>query len=144
MRAQAFDVIVSTPPLIQQGFKSIKGATGLYVALNCSITGNPMPNIQWFKNGKRLQFNSIIYYRESQLIINTADEEYKGIYQCLATNIDGEAQVIGQITWENKSVIKRPENVKCYPINYSTMKITFDTQQKVHCHLQRKNNFSLI
>lgn len=101
------------------------------MSLNCSVIGNPKPEIQWYQNGKRLQYNSIINYQEPQLIIATADKEHEGIYQCFATNLNGETQIVGQITWATQSDIKRPENVKCYPINYSTMKITFETKQKV-------------
>lgn len=109
----------------------MQGVTGLYMTLNCSVIGNPIPKIQWYRNGKHLQYNPIINYQEGQLIIRTADNEHEGIYQCLATNINGEQQIIGQITLETRSNVKRPENLRCYPINYSTMKITFETEHKV-------------
>lgn len=113
---------------------------GHYVSFNCSVNGNPKPKIQWYHDGRRLRYGSIVDYEEPQLIIHTFDEQHKGIYQCFATNDAGETHVTGLLSWQNKQYLQRPENVKCYPVNYSSMKITFEHPHRVSvarycCHL---------
>lgn len=127
-----------TPPTVLQDFPSIKDTMGHYVSMNCSINGNPMPKIEWYRNGELLRFGPTINYEENRLIIYTFEEEHKGVYQCIGTNDVGEAQATGLLSWETRTYIKRPENVKCYPINYSTMKVTFDTESKVSEHEKKK------
>lgn len=117
--------------MVQNGFVSVKLAMGQYVTFNCSVSGNPKPKIQWYHNGRRLRYDLIINYEEPKIIIQTFEEQHKGIYQCVAANEAGEAQVTGLLSWENKNYMRRPENVKCYPINYSSMKVSFEHQQRV-------------
>lgn len=109
----------------------------MYARFNCSITGNPEPSIQWFRNGERLRFDPIVQYQERQLTIRTVEEEHMGIYQCVASNAEGEVQAVGQMSWDTRSSPPRPENVKCFPINYKTMRIAFDTRQKVSSAVER-------
>lgn len=136
---QIFDVTVTLSPIVQIGFGSVKEAMGHYVAFNCSVSGNPKPKIKWYRNGRRLDYGSIISYVEPELIIQTFEEYHKGIYQCFAANDAGEAQVTGLLSWENKDYMRRPENVKCYPINYSTIKVTFEIQQRVNKQFSNEN-----
>lgn len=121
-------MIVTTPPIVQNGFVSVEESMGRYVAFNCSVSGNPKPKIQWYHNGRPLRYDPLIDYEEPKLIIHTFEEEHKGIYQCFAANDVGETHVTGLLSWVNKNYMPRPENVKCYPINYSSMKISFDQQ----------------
>lgn len=53
-----------------------------------------------------------------------------GIYQCVARNVAGETQATGLLSWENKSYMKRPEKVKCYPINHSTVLVEYQSKTK--------------
>lgn len=126
LNKKVFDVIVATPPVIQQGFTSSKPPLGFYLELNCSATGNPKPTVLWYRNGKLLRDGLITNYAEQKLVINTYEERHKGIYQCFASNIAGEAQVTGLLSWENKKSPERPKNVKCHPVNRTTLLITFD------------------
>lgn len=125
-------MIITSPPTIIQGFTSLTPPIGHYVALNCSIAGNPKPLIKWYRNGELLKYGSILYYQEPTLIINTYEERHKGVYQCVASNVAGEVQVTGQLNWEMKTYMKRPRNVTCYPINYSTLLVTFESDYEVN------------
>lgn len=102
---------------------------GYYIQLNCSVSGNPKPRIQWYRNGELIQYDLLINYTEPKLIIRSYEEYHKGIYQCIATNVAGEAQVVGLLSWKIKDYLEQPQNVKCYPINYSTLKVTYQTER---------------
>lgn len=121
---------------------SVEESMGHYVSFNCSVSGNPKPKIQWYHNGRPIRYGLLIDYEEPKLIIHTLEEEHKGIYQCFAVNVAGETQVTGLLSWANKNYMPRPENVKCYPINYSSMKISFD-QQWVSKSFQYESLFTM-
>lgn len=124
--SQIFDVAITTPPKINGDFSSKEEALGYYLTLNCSATGNPKPNIKWYRDGKLINYDWIVKYKEPKLMIQTFEERDKGIYQCVATNIAGEAQAMGLISLKNKNYAEPPKNSKCLPINATSLKVTFD------------------
>lgn len=96
------------------------------MALKCNVTGNPKPNIQWYHNGKLIEYDWIVTYQEPKLLIQTYEEKDKGIYQCVATNVAGEAQATALLSLRAKQYNDAPKNVKCLPLNASTFKVIFD------------------
>lgn len=98
----------------------------MYVRLSCNATGNPKPRIAWYRNGKLLNVDWIVTYDETRLLIPTYEERHKGIYQCVATNVAGEAQVTGLLSWIDKTYTQAPKNVKCLPLNATSMKVQFE------------------
>lgn len=68
-------------------------------------------------------------YKEPKLLIQTFEEEHKGIYQCVATNIAGEMQSTGLLNLKQKDYNEKPKNAKCYPINLSSFRVTFEGPQ---------------
>lgn len=122
---KVFDVTIATPPIIQQGFESFKPPMGYYVQLNCSATGNPTPTVVWYRNGKLLKDGLVTNYAGQKLIINTYEERHRGIYQCFAQNVAGEAHVTGLLSFSSKKILERPKNVKCHPVNRTTILVTF-------------------
>lgn len=105
---------------------------GHYISLNCSVIGNPKPLVKWYRNGELIKYGNIVYYQEPTLIINTYEERHKGIYQCVASNVAGEAQAIGQLYLKRSIYMDRPKNVTCYPINYSTLMVSFEASNNVN------------
>lgn len=65
-------------------------------------------------------------YQEPKLLIRTYEEMHKGIYQCVATNVAGEAQVTGLLSWNAKKYTKAPRSLKCLPLNDTSFKVQFE------------------
>lgn len=102
---------------------------GFYVKLICNVTGNPKPTVQWYHNGKLIKYDWIVTYQEPQLLIQTYEEKDKGIYQCVATNVAGEAQATGLLSLRAKQYNEAPKHLKCLPLNATSFKVTFDGPQ---------------
>lgn len=85
----------------------------------------------WYKNGAPLVFDYIVTYNEPIVKINTYEEEHKGIYQCVANNSAGEVHSSVLYSWVNKNHPRRPEKVKCYPLNHSAMLIDYQSSNEV-------------
>lgn len=96
------------------------------MSFTCLASGNPKPDIEWYRNGKLIQYDWIVDYEEPKLIIQTFEEEHKGIYQCVAKNSVGEAQNTALLSLKIKHYNDAPKNPKCFPINFSSFKVTFD------------------
>lgn len=123
---QSFDVTITSPPVINGGFSSKEEVLGYYSTLNCDASGNPKPTIQWYRDGKLIKYDWIVKYKEPKLLIQTFEERHKGIYQCIATNVAGEAHATGLISLKPKQYADAPKNPKCLPLNATTLKVTFD------------------
>lgn len=94
--------------------------------LLCNVTGHPKPKIEWFHNGNLINYDWIVSYEEPKLLIQTYEERYTGIYQCVATNVAGEAQVTGLLSWHPKTYPEAPKNPKCLPVNAASFKVQFE------------------
>lgn len=79
-----------------------------------------------YHDGKLINYDWIVTYQEPRLLIQTYDEMHKGIYQCVATNVAGEAQVTGLLSWNPKKYTQAPKNLKCLPLNATSFKVQFD------------------
>lgn len=92
----------------------------------CNATGNPKPVVKWYHNGTLINYDWIVTYKEPKLLIRTYEERHKGIYQCVATNVAGEAQVTGLLSWNTKKYTQAPKNLKCLPLNATSFKVQFE------------------
>lgn len=124
---QTFDVTITTPPVIHDGISSRIDVLGYYVKLNCNVTGNPKPDVRWYHNGKLIEYDWIVTYKEPRLLIHTYEEKHKGIYQCVATNVAGEAQTTGLLSLKAKQYFDPPGNPRCFPLNATSIKVTFES-----------------
>ena len=68
--------------------------SGETATFNCSIQGNPIKMVEWFKDGELLADDDRIIYQSSTLLhINDVQRKDQGMYQCFIT--DGEEEVQG-------------------------------------------------
>lgn len=137
---QTFDVTITIPPVIHNEFSSKEEALAFYLTLNCNVTGNPKPSVQWYHDGKLIKYDWIVKYKEPKLSIQTFEERDKGIYQCVATNMAGEAQATGLISLKPKYHADAPKNPKCFPINSTSIKVLFDGPQNYRVCIQNFRN----
>ncbi|XP_048868536.1 obscurin-like isoform X15 [Brienomyrus brachyistius] len=69
---------------------------GQKVLLRCRMTGHPAPDIQWYKEARRLKSNNqvrlaIVDRELLSLTIFSAKEDDLGSYRCVASNVMGQA-----------------------------------------------------
>lgn len=68
---------------------------GQSVNLRCSITGRPIPQVIWYKDGKEIDKRTVIDIEittgigTSSLFIRDADRSHRGIYTVEAKNSSG-------------------------------------------------------
>lgn len=124
-----FDVTIVTPPVIRNEFSSKEEALGYRLTLNCNATGNPKPNVQWYHDGKLIEYDWIVTYNEPKLLVQTFEEKDKGIYQCVASNVGGEAQATGLISLKPKMYADPPKNPRCFPLNSTWLLVTYEGPQ---------------
>ncbi|XP_055381057.1 uncharacterized protein LOC129611775 [Condylostylus longicornis] len=142
---QIFNVIVTIPPVIDNPLVSYEKQIANKVSLNCTATGKPEPEIIWYRNGIKLENNYTIHINSSNLKINSFDDKDVGVYQCFARNIAGETSSTSYLELKQKDIEMlpdRPRNVKCYPINYRLMNVTFESNhhiETININMARKN-----
>ncbi|XP_061903221.1 roundabout homolog 2-like isoform X2 [Entelurus aequoreus] len=88
------------PPIIRQGPANHTFAPGSTAQLHCHIMGNPIPSIQWEKDGQRiLTSDSRISLMENGTFqIYDLQEADSGVYTCLASSSSGETSWSGVLT----------------------------------------------
>lgn len=60
--------------------------SGHLVAMNCSVAGSPVLDIQWMKDGRELSPNIHRIVNKTTLIVQKAQREDEGMYQCFVKN----------------------------------------------------------
>ncbi|XP_051793110.1 roundabout homolog 3 isoform X2 [Acanthochromis polyacanthus] len=88
------------PPIIRQGPANHTLAPGSTAQLHCHIMGNPIPNIQWEKDGQRILGNDgrISLMANGTFQITNLQETDSGVYTCLASSSSGETSWSGVLT----------------------------------------------
>uniref|UniRef100_A0A6B2EER7 Putative neural cell adhesion molecule l1 n=1 Tax=Phlebotomus kandelakii TaxID=1109342 RepID=A0A6B2EER7_9DIPT len=129
---QLFNVIVLIAPTFHQNISSVATVMGASVSLPCVASGNPSPNITWYHNGRLLKNTHAIHYDDQQLRLHSIDPEDEGIYQCFAKNDAGEIQMSANLSLRKRKKLSRLYNVKCYPVNYTTVRVQFDSLEPIH------------
>uniref|UniRef100_A0A669C3G6 Roundabout, axon guidance receptor, homolog 3 (Drosophila) n=1 Tax=Oreochromis niloticus TaxID=8128 RepID=A0A669C3G6_ORENI len=92
------------PPIIRQGPANHTLAPGSMAQLHCHIMGNPMPSIQWEKDGQRILGNDgrISLMENGTFQITNLQETDSGVYTCLASSSSGETSWSGVLTVKGK------------------------------------------
>uniref|UniRef100_A0A6Q2ZBY9 Roundabout, axon guidance receptor, homolog 3 (Drosophila) n=1 Tax=Esox lucius TaxID=8010 RepID=A0A6Q2ZBY9_ESOLU len=79
------------PPIIRQGPFNQTLAPGSTAQLQCHVMGNPLPSIQWEKDGQRILGNERVNLMENgTLQITNLQETDSGAYTCVASSSSGE------------------------------------------------------
>ncbi|XP_049891284.1 roundabout homolog 3 isoform X5 [Epinephelus moara] len=88
------------PPIIRQGPANSTLAPGSTTQLHCHIMGNPIPSIQWEKDGQRILGNDgrISLMENGTFQITNLQETDSGVYTCLASSSSGETSWSGVLT----------------------------------------------
>uniref|UniRef100_A0AAQ5YHD0 Roundabout, axon guidance receptor, homolog 3 (Drosophila) n=1 Tax=Amphiprion ocellaris TaxID=80972 RepID=A0AAQ5YHD0_AMPOC len=99
------------PPIIRQGPANHTLAPGSTAQLHCHIMGNPIPSIQWEKDGQRILGNDgrISLMENGTFQIINLQETDSGVYTCLASSSSGETSWSGVLTVKDSSVAPATE-----------------------------------
>ncbi|XP_032389425.1 roundabout homolog 3 isoform X4 [Etheostoma spectabile] len=88
------------PPIIRQGPANHTLAPGSTTQLHCHIMGNPIPSIQWEKDGQRILGNDgrVSLMENGTFQITNLQETDSGVYTCVASSSSGETSWSGVLT----------------------------------------------
>uniref|UniRef100_A0A8D0CXD3 Roundabout, axon guidance receptor, homolog 3 (Drosophila) n=1 Tax=Sander lucioperca TaxID=283035 RepID=A0A8D0CXD3_SANLU len=92
------------PPIIRQGPANHTLAPGSTTQLHCHILGNPVPSIQWEKDGQRILGNDgrVSLMENGTFQITDLQETDSGVYTCVASSSSGETSWSGVLTVKGK------------------------------------------
>jgi hypothetical protein len=83
-------------PEFTVSLKHLTIGDGERLTLQCSVAGDPEPQVTWFKDGRRLESNDFVdlkyKYGLATLKIEEVYPEDAGEYKCVAKNIAGTAE----------------------------------------------------
>uniref|UniRef100_A0A673WXF0 Roundabout, axon guidance receptor, homolog 3 (Drosophila) n=1 Tax=Salmo trutta TaxID=8032 RepID=A0A673WXF0_SALTR len=87
------------PPIIRQGPANQTLAPGSTANLQCHVMGNPLPSIQWEKDGQRILGDARVSLMENGMFqITNLQETDSGAYTCVASSSSGETMWSGVLT----------------------------------------------
>ncbi|XP_049297366.1 titin-like isoform X6 [Anopheles funestus] len=103
-------------PTVSEHLKDVHVGLGQTVTLSCIVTGVPVPDVAWFRNGQPLKQDVVSYENGSakyQIKSTTVDSGAK--YTCRATNevgsVDSNCQVVIEekptLTVEKKQIVQK-------------------------------------
>ncbi len=78
------------PPQVEIAEKQKYAFVGDNLELNCRVTGQPEPIVQWLFNNDPINSLTNVYPRGSNLVINRATEQLNGYFTCKAISQDGQ------------------------------------------------------
>ncbi|XP_016311681.1 palladin isoform X3 [Sinocyclocheilus anshuiensis] len=95
------------PPCFTQKLKSQEVAEGSPIRLECRVTGNPLPLVRWFCEGRELHHCPDIQICRNgdlhTLVITEAFEDDTGRYTCVASNALGADNTFAEVYIEGTS-----------------------------------------
>lgn len=99
------------PPIIRQGPANqtlVPGSTG---QLQCHVMGNPLPSVQWEKDGQRILGNDerASLMENGTFQITNLQETDSGVYTCVASSSSGETSWSGVLTVKGTVVVQATE-----------------------------------
>jgi len=64
--------------------------TGDTITINCNITALPRPMVTWLKDNQSVEYDQrVVLLEDGSLQINDVQLDDAGVYQCMASNING-------------------------------------------------------
>uniref|UniRef100_A0A8C1IB47 Palladin n=1 Tax=Cyprinus carpio TaxID=7962 RepID=A0A8C1IB47_CYPCA len=98
------------PPRFTQKLKSQEVAEGSPIRLECRVTGNPLPLVRWFCEGRELHHCPDIQICRNgdlhTLVITEAFEDDTGRYTCVASNALGADNTSAEVYIEGEVIFK--------------------------------------
>ncbi|KAK3506808.1 hypothetical protein QTP70_028372 [Hemibagrus guttatus] len=89
-----FDLDVLVPPSIvnQGGIQDVRVKDGQNITLTCEVTGNPVPEITWLKDGQAVSGEERLQVMSHGRFLHITDAQVvdTGRYSCLASNSAGD------------------------------------------------------
>ncbi|KAG7322354.1 hypothetical protein KOW79_013700 [Hemibagrus wyckioides] len=101
------------PPIIRQGPANQTLAPGATAQLQCYVMGNPLPSIQWERDGQRILGNDERFsiMENGSLQITALQETDSGVYTCFASSSSGET------SWSGVLNVKESVDVVVAPVS---------------------------
>uniref|UniRef100_A0A672LUL4 Roundabout homolog 2-like n=1 Tax=Sinocyclocheilus grahami TaxID=75366 RepID=A0A672LUL4_SINGR len=98
------------PPIIRQGPANQMLVPGTTAQLQCHVMGNPLPSIQWERDGQRILGNDerISLMENGTLQITALQETDSGAYTCVASSLSGETSWSGVLTVKESGGLSVP------------------------------------
>lgn len=125
---------VFVPPTVTKELNSITTTMAATIKMECAAKGHPQPEIVWYRNGQQIKSNSVTVVDGGLLKIHSVDPRDEGIYQCFAKSEFGQSFTAAYLTVRTSDVhMKLPKlyGIKCYPINYASVLVTFRATEPV-------------
>ncbi|XP_035215496.1 uncharacterized protein LOC118189064 isoform X2 [Stegodyphus dumicola] len=125
-------VLISAKPPSVTGLEKLRVEEGSKVRLNCHLTGNPIPWVEWYKDGKMITSKGRLRVktkrRTSKLVIRRVRPSDRGVYECRAGNVVQKQSVSSSatLTVARKRTTKKPSPS---PPSTSTLTSTLTTTQ---------------
>ncbi|KFD70456.1 hypothetical protein M514_00956 [Trichuris suis] len=106
-------------PLFVKTLTSCSLTEGEHLQLNCAVSGQPTPTIQWFKNGEEIKATGLVKIESLPegiltLVVQNAHVGDSGMYRCLATNEAGECSTEATVSVQGKYF---PSIIQFFPLN---------------------------
>lgn len=108
-------------PIFTEELKDIKIGLNKSLTLSCVVSGMPIPEITWSKNGNIFASRFLSYEnRHAKYLIESTTEQSAGVYTCKAVNEAGESVTTCNLTIEEKPMITVDEKYICQNLRVST------------------------
>ncbi|CAH0684241.1 unnamed protein product [Chilo suppressalis] len=99
----------SQAPTVEKPLKDVISVPNEDVELTCIFGGIPQPKVTWFRNGNSLKTAKASYVNRVATLVVNASETTEGIYKCVATNEQGEAETSCTFEVQLKPIINISE-----------------------------------
>uniref|UniRef100_A0A182JJK3 Titin-like n=1 Tax=Anopheles atroparvus TaxID=41427 RepID=A0A182JJK3_ANOAO len=98
--------IKKEPPTVSEHLKDVRIGLGQSVTLSCIVTGVPVPDVAWFRNGQPLKQDVVSYENGcARYTLKSVTVESGAAYVCRATNELGSVESTCQVIVEEKPTL---------------------------------------
>lgn len=110
-------------PEFTEPLTDLQVVDGETLSLQCTVNGDPEPQITWSKNGKAISSSEIMNLKYKNgvatLTINEVYPEDEGLYTCTATNSIGATETKCNLTIKCKCYFRGAFRYPFHRLNYS-------------------------
>ncbi|XP_008302028.1 vascular endothelial growth factor receptor kdr-like isoform X2 [Stegastes partitus] len=99
VKTAALTVVARTQPWLSQNLTNQDVNSSSTLVLACYASGVPRPNIMWYKNGVPVEESpGITLGKDGALTIERVKKDDEGLYECVASNVEGYAKTSAVVT----------------------------------------------